>query len=127
MQNESSGLTRLQERAIEGLLTTPTRAEAAKAAGCSERALYKWLGQPGFRSELLERENGLRREVGRRLAQGANQALDLLKKFINDQNADARLRLRAADLWLSYLIKTQEFSELEARVTDLERIYQDSE
>ena len=35
MQNDSSGLVRLQGKAIEGLITTNTQVAAANYAGCS--------------------------------------------------------------------------------------------
>ena len=121
MQVEGSGsLTRLQEKAIEGLLATDTRAKAAEYAGCSERSIYKWLRDPLFNSALLERENTLRREVGRRLAMDAKKALETIKKIMTDSHKEPGLRVRAADLWLKYMINTQDQTDLERRVSDLE-------
>ena len=107
-------------QAIQALLSTRTRAEAAEVAGCSERSIYNWLAEPLFSTELLKRENILRREIGRRLSQDAGRVIDLLQSIIEDENADVRLRLRAADLWLSYIIRTQDYSEIEERLTKLE-------
>ena len=120
MQSKSSGLTSLQTKAIQALLSTRTRAEAAEVAGCSERSIYNWLAEPLFSTELLKRENILRREIGRRLSQDAGRVIDLLQSIIEDEIADVRLRLRAADLWLSYIIRTQDYSEIEERLTKLE-------
>lgn len=120
MQVERSGLTRLQEKAIEGLLATDTRAAAAEYAGCSERSVYKWLKDPIFNTVLLERENALRREVGRRLAMDAKLALETIKAIMTDNRKDPGLRIRAADLWLKYTIATQDTTELERRVSALE-------
>jgi hypothetical protein len=127
MQAEGSGLSRLQEKAIEALLTTKTRAEAAEVAGCSERSIYKWLADPVFTAELMKREGILRREVGRQLSQDANKALSLLKDFMDSERVDDRLRLRAADLWLDYLIKTEDYSSLEARIAAIEAAYQEAQ
>lgn len=120
MQNDNSGLTRLQEKAVEGLITTNTRAAAADYAGCSERSIYKWLSDPIFKSVLLDRENNLRREAGRRLAMSAKEAIDTIKEILADTHKDAGLRLRAADLLLKYMQSTQDQTELEQRVTRLE-------
>lgn len=120
MQNESAGLTRLQEKAIEGLLVTDTRAKAADYAGCSERSLYKWLQDPLFNSALLERENVLRREVGRRLAMDAKRSLETIKAIMTDEKKDPGLRLRAADLWIKYMLSTHDQTEIERRVSALE-------
>lgn len=120
MQNDNSGLSRLQEKAIEGLITTNTRAAAADYAGCSERSIYKWLSDPIFKSVLLDRENVLRREAGRRLAMSAKEAIDAIKEILANANEDPRLRLRAADLLLKYMQSTQDQTELERRVSALE-------
>lgn len=121
MQAEGSGsLTRLQNKAIEGLLATDTRAKAAEYAGCSERSIYKWLQNPLFNSVLLEHENTLRREVGRRLAMDAKGALEAIKKIMTDPHKDPGLRLRAADLWLKYTLGTQDQTDLERRISLLE-------
>lgn len=120
MQADSSGLSRKQEKAIEGLITTNTRAAAADYAGCSERSVYKWLSDPIFKSVLLDRENDLRREAGRRLAMSAKEAIDTIKEILSDERKDPGLRLRAADLLLKYMQSTQDQTELERRITLLE-------
>jgi hypothetical protein len=120
MQTEGSGLTRLQEKAIEGLLATDTRAAAADYAGCSERSIYKWLNDPVFKSKLLERENTLRREVGRLLAIDAKEARRVIKEIMLDTKEDSRLRARAGQILLSYMIKTQDQTDIERRLSALE-------
>ena len=120
MQDQGSGLTRLQEKAIEGLLATDTRVAAAEYAGCSERSIYKWLNDPLFKAALLERENTLRREVGRLLAMDAKEARRIIKEILLDKTEDPRLRTRAGQILLSYMIKTQDQTELERRVSALE-------
>ena len=120
MQNEGSGLTRLQEKAIEGLLATDTRAPAADYAGCSERSIYKWLNEPIFKTALLQRENTLRREVGRLLAMDAKQARKVIKEIMADMRSEPNLRVRAGQILLSYMIKTQDQSDIEQRLSALE-------
>jgi hypothetical protein len=120
MQNEHSGLNRLQEKAIEGLLATDTRAAAADYAGCSERSIYKWLRDPVFNSVLLEREDTLRREVGRLLAMDAKEARRVIKEIMLDTNEDSRLRARAGQILLSYMIKTADQTDTERRLSALE-------
>lgn len=123
MQENGSGeLTQLQNKAIQALLKTNTRAEAAEMANCSERSIYKWLADPVFRSVLLERENILRRDVGRRLAKDTNHVINLLSEFIEDREGinNDRLWLRALDLWLDYHLKTESESDIERRLSALE-------
>lgn len=121
-ENHSVELTQLQNKAIQALLKTNTRAEAATMAGCSERSIYKWLADPSFRSVLLEREGIIRRDVGRRLAKDTNHFVNLLSDFIDQREVinDDRLWLRALDLWMDYHLKTESESDLERRITALE-------
>ena len=122
MEENRIELSQLQNKAIKALLVTNTRAEAAKMAGCAESSIYKWLADPVFRSVLLERENIIRREVGRRLAKDTTRIINLLSEFIDqrDEINDDRLWLRAIDLWLDYHLKTESESDLERRISALE-------
>jgi hypothetical protein len=119
MQSESAKLTRTQIKAIEALLKANNRAEAAALAGCSERSIYYWLEDPTFSSELLRRETILRREVGLALAKNAGEVQDIILKIARTSR-DERVRLRAADVYLSYLIRTQDQSDIERRLAALE-------
>lgn len=120
--NHADQLNRTQNKAIQALLKTNTRAEAAKAAGIAERTLYKYLADPVFRSVLLEHENILRQDVGRRLAKDTNHVINLLSEMIDNREAlnDDRLWLRALELWLDYHLKTGDQTDLERRVSALE-------
>jgi hypothetical protein len=119
MQTESANLSRLQIKAIEALLKANNRAEAAALAGCSERSIYYWLADPTFSSELLKRENILRREVGLELAKNAGEVQEIILTIARTSR-DERVRLRAADVYLSYLIRTQDQADIERRLSELE-------
>ena len=119
MQTESANLSRLQIKAIEALLKANNRAEAAALAGCSERSIYYWLADPTFSSELLKRETILRREVGLELAKNAGEVQEIVLTIARTSR-DERVRLRAADVYLSYMIKTQDQSDIERRLAALE-------
>lgn len=121
-KNHRGTLNRTQNKAIQALLQTNTRAEAAQAAGIAESTLYKYLADPVFRSVLLEQENILRQDVGRRLAKDTNHVINLLSEMIDNREAlnDDRLWLRALELWLDYHLKTGDQSDLERRISLLE-------
>ncbi len=121
-KNHGDTLNRTQNKAIKALLQTNTRAEAAKAAGIAESTLYKYLADPVFRSVLLEQENILRQDVGRRLAKDTNHVVNLLAEMIDNREGlnDDRLWLRALELWLDYHLKTGDQSDLERRISLLE-------
>jgi len=123
MQTASAILSRTQIKAIGALLTANSRAEAAALAGCSERSIYYWLEDPVFSSELLKREAVLRREVGLELAKNAGEVQDIILSIARTSQ-DERVRLRAADVYLSYLIRTQEQSDIERRLSALEARYE---
>jgi hypothetical protein len=47
-ESEKRELTVKQIKAIEALLSQPTTATAAKAAGVSQATLFRWLNDPTF-------------------------------------------------------------------------------
>lgn len=113
-------LTSLQWKVVKALIESSTIKEAAAVAGCSESSVYKWLKEPVFNAELLRLENQLRNATGRALAKDSGKALDVIRELMVNRQTEPGLRFRAACAWLDYTLKTQDYSELEARVAALE-------
>jgi len=113
-------LTRKKKAAIDALCTTTTQTEAAEKAGCASRSIRGWLKQPEFKNALLERERELRNETARLAAIYANEALELLHDIFENEEHDVRVRRLAARDLLNYLHQTEDYFDLEERVTRLE-------
>lgn len=53
---DSSNLSRNQEKAIVALMAHPSIAEAAKSAGVSESSIWRWLQDEPFQARIRKRK-----------------------------------------------------------------------
>jgi hypothetical protein len=112
-----------QQRAIMALLSTKSIAEAAQQAKIGERTLWRWLGDPMFRVYLAGAEADMLDAATRRLLQLQDGAIETVKTIMQDSEASAGVRLRAAQAVLDYLLKLRELRNVEQRLTALEMAY----
>lgn len=123
--DDQKKITRLQRAAVDAILETKTAKEAADLAGCSESSIYKWLQDPIFNAEVRAHEKQIRDAVGYRLANGANEMLDVIEKVAkgvikDERGTRASVRLRAAMAWLDNHHRTQDQADIERRLSALE-------
>ena len=110
-----------QEAAILALLTSRNVEEAARTAGVSPRALYRWMKEPAFDAAYrAARRAAFGQSVGR-LQQASSAAVSTLLKVMVDPGTPASTKLRAADSVLAHTIKAMETDDIEVRVTALEQ------
>lgn len=109
-----------KRKAIAAILAQPTMQQAAKAAGISERQLYRWLDMPEFQAELKAAENELIDAAGKKLSAGLEVALTALLELITGAESEAVRRLAAAD-WLNQAFKVYDLRTLAARMDEIER------
>ena len=112
-----------QQRAILALLSTKNVAEAAARAKVGERTLWRWLGDPMFRVQLAGAEADMLDAATRRLLQLQEGAIETVQAIMQDGEANASVRLRAAQAVLDYLLKLRELRNVEQRLTALEMAY----
>jgi len=112
-----------QQRAILALLSTKNVAEAAARAKVGERTLWRWLGEPMFRVQLAGAEADMLDAATRRLLQLQEGAIETVQAIMQDSEANASVRLRAAQAVLDYLLKLRELRNVEQRLTALEMAY----
>lgn len=113
-------LTPKQRRAISALMTSPTLAAAAVELGMSVRQLYRWLDDPVFVAELKSAESAAIDQAVRRLVELSGAAVDTLDSAMHDDDASQGVKVRAADVALSQLLRLRELYDLEQRITALE-------
>ena len=118
---ENATLTPRQLRAINALLTRPTVTAAATVLGVAPSTVYRWLTEPPFRAALAQAEGEAVAAAGRRLAVLAETALDELGRAMIDPTNPAPVRVRAAEIVLTHLLKYREIVGFEARLADLEK------
>lgn len=116
-----SHFTGLQLKALHALLEQTTVRRASVACQCSERQLFRYLEQPGFRAELARLEGQILGDSVRRLTVLSSQAVDVLEDVMYSPSQEgAGLKLRAAGLILDNVLKLRELLDLEERVSRLE-------
>ena len=120
-KNESAPLSVKQLRAVRALLTRPTVAQAAQECSLSEATLYRWLNENPFRAALAQAEGEAVAAAGRKLVSLTETALDVVRDILTDPQAPDAVRVRAAELILSHLIRYREVIAFETRLADLER------
>lgn len=108
-------------RAIAGLLTLDTIAQAAENAGVTERTVYNWLNNADFRQALAEAEAQAVAEAARQMAAGAKKAVAALVEVIDDPEATNRERIAAASSFLAHLPQVRLLGSIEERLARAER------
>lgn len=105
-------LTPNQMKAIEALMTHPTKREAAKAAGISEVTLRKYLADEEFQAEYRKAFTGLVTEATRQAQKALSPALSALSDIVKDDEENSSARIAAARSLLEYGLRLTEFSDI---------------
>jgi transposase-like protein len=122
MNGHGTKFGKKQGEAIVALLVQRNIEEAARAAGVSPSSLLRWMKQPEFQSGLREARRGAFSQAIARLQQASATAVSVVLKMMADPATPASVRLRAADSVLGHAAKAIEIEDIEARVTELERV-----
>jgi hypothetical protein len=91
---------------------------AALETKCGERTVHGWLEDDRYRSLVAELRHRMLDEAVGALAEATNQAVSTLKKLLDDEHPN--VRLRAAMGILDAVVRLREHVELERRITALE-------
>jgi hypothetical protein len=121
---QKHSLTPTQERVLAALLHQPTIALAASEAKVNDRTIYRWLSKDeAFKAEYLR----LRREIVNnavfQLQKATNNAVNCLMSVMNDPEAPASARVRAAAEVLAQAMKALEIESFEERLERLEQFF----
>jgi DNA-binding transcriptional MerR regulator len=113
-------LTRKAEQAVAALLQFPTIPEAAKAAGVSERTLYGWLQEEGFREQYRSARTEVVRHAVTMVQKASGEAVDVLREVMNNPQSTTSSRVSAAKTILELALKAVELEDVESRLVALE-------
>lgn len=113
-------LNQKQQRALQALLSNPTRSAAAAAAGIDEKTLRKYLRDREFIAEYRAAFGDLVDVATRQAQQAINPALSTLTEICGDCEAGPTARVSAARALLEYAARLTEVNDLAARVAELE-------
>jgi len=115
-------LGRKQEEAILALLTNRSIEDAARASNTPARTLYRWLKEPELDSAYRAAKRAAYKQSIARLHQASSAAVSTLMKVMVDPGTPASTKVRAADSILGHTAKAIEIEDIDARVSELERV-----
>lgn len=110
--------SRMEERAIIGLLTEPTLERAAKQARISLSTLCRWLQTPEFQARYQVARRQAFEQAMVRLQNVATEAVETLRENLSCQ--DPNVQVRAALGILGRATQAAECLALEDRIRQLE-------
>lgn len=90
------------EKALTALISRPTIAEAAKAAGVSERTMQRYLKDGEFAEQYREAVRKVSDEAAARLILSMGRAVGALDSICQDSEAPPHARVQAANSILSH-------------------------
>lgn len=114
-------MTPTKERALQSLLTQPTKAAAAEAAGISPRTLRSYLQDAEFQKAYKAAFSGLVTEATKAAQRSLSPAISTLREIVEDMEQPATARISAARSLLEYGLKLTEVDDILSRLERLER------
>lgn len=115
-------MTPKQQKALLALLTTPTREQAAAAAGITSKTLRGYLADPEFQAEYKKAFAALVEDATRQAQLAVAPALSTLREIVEDTGENAQARISAARSVLEYSIKLTETTDILSRLDELEKL-----
>lgn len=118
---EPTRLTGKKAKALEALLDGSNVQDAALAAGVNRKTLGRWLSydMEFWRAYQRHSQSSLQL-AARRLANKLDMAVDMLASVMEDDEAPASLRLRAAQQVIDGSLRLLEAADFAERLTSLE-------
>ncbi len=116
-----SVLTSKQEELIAAMLETPKIAQAALKAGIPHQTARRWVKLPAFQDAYKAAQRDLFDRALNGLMLKVDKAIETIGQVMDDLEAPANARLRAAQIILEQAIQVHKMSELEAKYVELEQ------
>lgn len=110
-----------KEKALQALLVSRTRAEAAKAAGIGESTLREYMKDPEFSAAYKQAAAELLNSATMQLRQHLTAAIDRLGKIVTDDAEASPAQISAARTLLDFNLKFTELTDVLDRLTELEQ------
>ena len=114
-------MTPRKERALQALLVSRTRAEAAQAAGVSESTLRQYMKDPKFLERYKQAFGEMVADATRQAQQTLSPALSVLKEIMMDRDEQASARITAARSVLEYSLRLCEQTDILEQLRELEK------
>ena len=118
MTTKVHAFTPKQESFIAEYLQTGNITQAAKKAGVSKKAVYRWL-KNGLEEEIAERQKKIADKAIKQMQTATVEATNYLLEVVRDKQSPSSEKLKAADLLTRNGLKAFESDRL-ALLADLE-------
>ena len=115
-------MTERQKRVVAALLTAPSKAAAAEAAGVTVRTVQNYLSDPAFREEYQSALEDVVMDAAKQAKQSLSPALSTLREITEDRGEDAQARIGAARAILTSGLKLIETADILTRLKELEDV-----
>ncbi|WP_300347065.1 hypothetical protein [uncultured Oscillibacter sp.] len=109
-------MTERQKRVLAALLTSPSKAAAAEAAGVTVRTVQNYLSDPAFREEYQSALEDVVMDAAKQAKQSLSPALSTLREITEDRGEDAQARIGAARAILTSGLKLIETADILTRL-----------
>ena len=113
-------MTPNQNRALQALLTNPTKKAAAAAAGITEQTMCRYLTLPDFQAAYKKAFAALVNDATKQAQQLLSPALSALKTIVEDEDENSNTRISAARSLLEYGLKLTEFNDILQDLNEVE-------
>ncbi len=113
-------MTPSKERAIAALLANPTKQQAAKAAGITDRTLARYFEDPEFVQAYKQAFGNMVEDATRQAQQSLAPALSTLREIMEDREENTGARIQAAKATLEYALRFTEQLDILEQLQELE-------
>jgi len=94
--------------------------KASEVSHVSRMTIYNWLKRDDFKNELKEKQCEYFSRLSKRMTAITLKALEVLEKSLDSRNES--IRLRASSIAISNINTILSFTEIEKRLSALERL-----
>lgn len=109
-----------RNRALEALLNSRTRSEAAKLAGVAESTMRRYLHEDDFRREYESRQGEILDDAVSNAKRTLSQSLETLSNIMDDREVAPSVRMSAARSLFDSKIKLIETQDLIEKIEKFE-------
>lgn len=105
-------ITPKKQKALQALLTHPTKKAAANAAGITTRTLLNYFADTEFKTEYNAAFQSLVTDATRQAQKALSPALSTLQSIVENEKESAGNRISAARSLLEYGLRLTEFNDI---------------
>lgn len=113
-------ITTKKEKFMLALISEPTIKKAYEKINISNNTAYKWLNDKEFQQAFIKFKRELMKTTTARLQTYTLQAVEVLAKIMQDENAPPNARVQSVRTILEYAYKGIELEDIAVRVERLE-------